>query len=77
MEINNVAVIGAGTMGHALAQVFALADLQVALTDSDEEVLGTTLQRIQANLETCLKYDSVDKDRAATVPERITLAANL
>jgi 3-hydroxybutyryl-CoA dehydrogenase len=77
VEINNVAVIGAGTMGHALAQVFALAGLQVALTDSDEDVLGTTLQRIQANLEICLKYDSVDKDRAATVSERITLAANL
>ena len=77
MRINNIAVIGAGTMGHALAQVFALAGLQVALTDSDAEVLGTAMQRIQANLETCLKHGSVDKDRAAAVPARITLAPNL
>ena len=77
MKVSNVAVIGAGIMGHALAQVFALAGLQVALTDSDAEVLGTALQRIQANLETCLKHSSVDKDKAATVPERITLASNL
>ncbi|HUS70002.1 MAG TPA: 3-hydroxyacyl-CoA dehydrogenase NAD-binding domain-containing protein [Anaerolineae bacterium] len=77
MEINNIAVIGAGMMGHALAQVFALAGLQVALTDSDAEVLGTAMQRIQANLEICVKHGPVDKDRAATVPERITLASNL
>ncbi|TKJ30762.1 MAG: 3-hydroxybutyryl-CoA dehydrogenase [Chloroflexi bacterium B3_Chlor] len=77
VEINNVAVIGAGTMGHALAQVFALAGLQVALTDDDAEVLGTAIQRIQANLETCVKHSSVDKDRAASVPSRITLPSNL
>ncbi len=77
MEINNIAVIGAGIMGHALAQVFALAGFQVALTDSDPEVLGTAIQRIQANLEICLKHSSVDRDRVATVPERITLAPNL
>ena len=77
VEINNIAVIGAGMMGHALAQVFALAGLQVALTDSDAQVLGTAMQRIQANLEICLKHGPVDKDRAATVPERITLASNL
>ncbi|NIO71968.1 MAG: hypothetical protein GTN71_23825, partial [Anaerolineae bacterium] len=85
MKINNVAVIGAGTMGHGIAQVFALAGLQVALTDSDAQVLGKAIQRIQANLETCLEHSSVNKDRpfdfaqdrAATVPARITLASDL
>lgn len=77
MKIDKIAVIGAGMMGHALAQVFALAGLQVALTDSDAEVLGTAMQRIQANLEICLKHGPVNKDRAATVPKRITLASNL
>ena len=77
MKINNVAVIGAGTMGHGIAQVFALAGLQVALTDSDAEVLGKAVQRIQANLETCLEHGFVNEDRAATVPARITLASNL
>jgi 3-hydroxybutyryl-CoA dehydrogenase len=77
VKINKVAVIGAGMMGHALAQVFALAGLQVALTDSDAEVLGTAKQRIQANLEICLRHGHVDKEGAAAVPERITLASNL
>ncbi|UCC62203.1 MAG: 3-hydroxyacyl-CoA dehydrogenase family protein [Anaerolineae bacterium] len=77
MKINNVAVIGAGTMGHGIAQVFALAGLQVVLTDSDTKVLGKAIQRIQANLEICLEHGSADKDRAATVPARITLASDL
>ena len=77
MKVNNVSVIGAGMAGHSIAQVFASAGLQVALTDSDSEVLGTAIQRIQANLEVCLKHGSVDEGTAATVPARITLASNL
>ena len=77
MKVNNVAVIGAGMAGHSIAQVFASAGLQVALTDSDAQVLGSALQRIQANLEICLKYGSVDEGTAATVPARIALESNL
>lgn len=77
MKINNIAVIGAGMMGHGIAQVFALADLPVALTDSDAKVLEKVIPRIQANLETCLEPSPVNEDRAATVAARITLAPNL
>ena len=77
MKVNNVAVIGAGMAGHSIAQVFASAGLQVALTDSDAQVLGSALQRIQANLEICLKYGSVDEGTVSTVPSRITLESNL
>jgi 3-hydroxyacyl-CoA dehydrogenase len=77
VKINNIAVIGAGTMGHGIAQVFALAGLQVALTDSDAEVLGKAIQRIQANLETCLEHGCANQDGAETVAARITLASNL
>ncbi len=76
-SVRNVAVIGAGTMGHGIAQVFALAGLQVTLTDSDDQVLEEARPRIQANLATCLEHGFVDKDRAATAPARITLASNL
>ena len=45
-----VAVIGAGTMGHALALVFALGGHQVRLTDSSEK----TLARAQGLMEKAL-----------------------
>jgi len=77
MEINTIAVIGAGTMGHGIAQVFALAGKQVALSDSDSAVLGKAIPRIKTNLETCIKFGDINKNKAASVPERITLTPDL
>jgi 3-hydroxybutyryl-CoA dehydrogenase len=45
-----VAIIGAGLMGHGLAQVFALAGHPVAITDSVAASLATVKERIGANL---------------------------
>ena len=47
---SKVAVIGAGLMGHGIAQVFALAGHDVAITDSFTANLDTVKQRISANL---------------------------
>ena len=77
MTIHRIAVIGAGTMGHGIAQVFAQAGLQVALTDSNAKVLGKAVKRIQANLETCLGLSSVDRDMASATIERITVTPDL
>jgi 3-hydroxybutyryl-CoA dehydrogenase len=38
--MTEVAVVGAGLMGHALALVFALGGHQVRLTDTDSETLA-------------------------------------
>jgi len=45
-----VAVIGAGLMGHGLAQVFALGGHEVTITDSFAANLDTVKARISANL---------------------------
>jgi len=45
-----IAVIGAGLMGHGIAQVFALAGHDVAITDSFTANLDTVQQRISTNL---------------------------
>ncbi|MFN3351745.1 3-hydroxyacyl-CoA dehydrogenase family protein [Pseudorhodoplanes sp.] len=45
-----IAVIGAGLMGHGLAQVFALGGHDVAITDSFAANLDTVKARISANL---------------------------
>ncbi|MCZ6691598.1 MAG: 3-hydroxyacyl-CoA dehydrogenase family protein [Planctomycetota bacterium] len=50
-EIHNVAVIGAGTMGHGIAQVAAQAGASVILNDVSPEFIAKGLERIQANLE--------------------------
>jgi 3-hydroxybutyryl-CoA dehydrogenase len=45
-----IAVIGAGLMGHGIAQVFALAGHDVTITDSVAKSLDTVKARIAANL---------------------------
>jgi 3-hydroxybutyryl-CoA dehydrogenase len=45
-----ISVIGAGLMGHGIAQVFALAGHHVAITDSHAPTLASTKDRILANL---------------------------
>jgi len=45
-----IAVIGAGLMGHGIAQVFALAGHAVTITDARAATLDTAKARIAANL---------------------------
>jgi 3-hydroxybutyryl-CoA dehydrogenase len=77
VNVNNIAVIGAGTMGHGIAQVFALAGFQITLTDNDEAILRNALPRIRANLQTCIAHNFVSEDAAAVVPSHITLTPDL
>jgi len=46
----NVTVIGAGLMGHGIGQVFARAGHAVVITDTNEEILGQAMGRIEKNL---------------------------
>ncbi len=45
-----VAVIGAGLMGHGIAQVFARAGVPVVVTDTDPDALDSVAARISRNL---------------------------
>ena len=45
-----IAVVGAGLMGHGIAQVFALAGHDVNITDTGLQLLDTVKSRIAANL---------------------------
>jgi len=46
----SVAVIGAGLMGHGIAQVFAQAGHRVVITDPDPAVLDVALARVARNI---------------------------
>jgi 3-hydroxybutyryl-CoA dehydrogenase len=50
MNKAKIAVVGAGLMGHGIAQVFALAGHEVAVTDSVAQNLDSVKSRIAANL---------------------------
>lgn len=47
-----VGIVGAGLMGHGLAQVFAEAGAEVTIHDPQPDQLSTVLERVSANLQT-------------------------
>ncbi|MGD9038494.1 MAG: 3-hydroxyacyl-CoA dehydrogenase NAD-binding domain-containing protein [Desulfobacteraceae bacterium] len=49
-QIENIAVIGAGLMGHGLAQIFALNGYPVRLMDTEQERLDKAMENIRSNL---------------------------
>lgn len=51
MTIEQVAVVGAGTMGNGIAHVCALAGMEVVLVDSDRGALDCGVATIARNLE--------------------------
>lgn len=62
-----IGVIGAGTMGHGIAQVCAMAGLTVRLTDNDPAGLERGLAKVTANLDKGVARGKVDpevRDRA-------------
>ena len=70
-EIRNVTIVGAGTMGHSLAQVFATGGHDVWLTDLKEEVLSDAMRFIASNLTTQVELGLLEKSRPASILKRI------
>jgi len=50
--IRRILVVGAGTMGHSIAMVFAQNGFETDLVDLKEEILEQAFHLIQSNLET-------------------------
>jgi 3-hydroxybutyryl-CoA dehydrogenase len=51
-EALNIAVLGAGLMGHGIAQVFAAFGHSVVISDPDRDALANVRKRMEANLRT-------------------------
>jgi 3-hydroxybutyryl-CoA dehydrogenase len=71
--IERVAVIGAGTMGHGIAQVAALAGWAVALTDARPEALEPGRERIRANLGGAVQRGKLAAESADAALARVSL----
>ena len=76
--MNNIAIIGAGTMGHSLAQVFAQGGYQVSLNDTSDEVLSKAQTLISSNLDTLSRAGLFDPaEKSKVLEQRITCTTNL
>ena len=75
--INTIAVLGAGTMGHGIAQVAAAAGYVVIMRDVSPDALARGLQSIERNLAKAIQLKKIsEQDREETL-ERISPATRL
>ncbi len=65
MQIKSVGVIGAGTMGNGIAQVFAATGFQVVLQDLAEEALQRGVATITKSLDRLLKKEKISEQQKA------------
>ena len=70
-QVKRVAVIGAGVMGHSIAQVFAQAGIPVHLVDLKNELLVHALKLVKSNLQTLAEYRRVSPQEIPAILERI------
>ncbi len=49
-DVRNISIVGAGIMGHGIAQVFAMGGYDVCLNDVSPELLDRALVRVRENL---------------------------
>jgi len=69
--IERVTVIGAGTMGHGIAQAAASAGWDVWLTDERPEALPAALASIARNLDGAVSRGKMERAMADTIQRRI------
>ena len=74
-KLQSVGVLGAGTMGHALALVHAVGGMDVRLTDNNPDTLARAPDLIASALDTLMTAGAMDGaarqgalDRITTVP---------
>ena len=72
-----IAVIGAGTMGAGIAQIFAQAGYPVRLQARKRETLDAALRRIRVNQDELIRHDLLRTDDAEAARGRITATQDL
>src|SRR6476659_3545264 len=76
-EITSVGGVGAGTMGHGIAQVAAQAGYQTWLYDVTAELAHKGLERIRQNLEQGVQKGKVTAESSARTLERLRASGAL
>ena len=75
--MKKAAVIGSGTMGNGIAQVFAQNGWTVALVDVSDSALEKAIKTIRSNLDRMIKKGTLTAEAAEEVPGRITTTSSI
>jgi len=76
-DVRNISVIGAGLMGHGIAQIFAARNYSVRLLDIKGELLSKAVENIRSNLSMMAKKGVISESEIDTVISRIKTTTNM
>jgi 3-hydroxybutyryl-CoA dehydrogenase len=76
-DIKTAAVLGAGTMGHGIAQVLAMAGIKTRLFDVAPAAVDAGLAKIQANLDKGVARGKVEENARVLALEALSGASEL
>jgi 3-hydroxybutyryl-CoA dehydrogenase len=76
-DIDHIGILGAGLMGHGIAQVFASAGFRVNLFDADTASLKTAKDRIANNFKPFISLHLACPEDVEACLERITLSGSM
>ena len=77
LDIKEVTVIGAGLMGHGIAEVFALSGLKVNIEDPYPEALDKAKKSIEKSIEKLVKSGKIKKEDAEKTISSISYFDNI
>jgi len=72
MEIKKIAVIGSGTMGNGISQVFAMNNYNVFLVDLNEELIDRAISFISNSLDRMIKKELIDVNKKTMTLANLT-----
>lgn len=75
--IERVAVVGGGTMGNGIAQVFAMHGAHVQLIDVDDAALERARAAIDKSLQRLVKKEKMSSDDASAVLSRLETTTSI
>ncbi len=75
--ITKIAVLGAGTMGHGIAEAFAMYGYDVHLYETDKNKRDTVKEEIKKELEILAEEDLIKSEDIPSILDRIKLYSNL
>lgn len=76
-QIQKVAVVGAGTMGRGIAQVYAQRGFPVNLTDVEESVLTGVKEKIRSNLKVLTDEGLISEEEIKQTMDRLFIVRDL
>jgi len=76
-QIKKIAVVGAGLMGHGIAQAFAQGGFPVNVTDASESILAVVKNKIRSNLVTLAEEEFISESEVEQILDRISIVKSL